>query len=178
MLALSAVVFRWPQLEPACVWATFLLILLYRFAVWSIYRQDSVPILRVATTDGDHSELISLAASIRMNASAKHSGYKVGAAVRGLSGKTYVGCNVEFDNYSNTIHAEEAALAAAVAGGETGVYAIAVVTGSSELAWPCGMCLQSLFELGGRDLLVIASNGNTSEVKRVGDLLPSGFRIG
>ena len=89
----------------------------------------------------------------------------------------YAGCNVEFDNYSNTIHAEEAAIASAVASGEKELAAVAVVTGVPDLAWPCGMCLQSLYEMGGPDLLVIAGAGNLQERKRMSELLPEGFRL-
>ena len=50
-------------------------------------------------------------------------------------------------------------------------------TSSENICWPCGMCLQSLFELGKGELKVIACNENSSETKTIGDLLPEGFRL-
>jgi cytidine deaminase len=97
--------------------------------------------------------------------------------VLGESGQTHAGCNVEFENYSNTIHAEEAAIAKAVAAGERSIRAVAVVTNGDSIAWPCGMCLQSLYEIGGERLRVIGSNGPQHEVKNIKELLPYGFRL-
>ncbi len=105
------------------------------------------------------------------------SDFPVGAAILSDTGKIYVGCNVEFDNYSNTIHAEEAAISAFIAAGEKHPVCIAVFTFDDEIWFPCGMCRQSLFELGGKDLKVIACNNTTCERKTMGELLPSGFHL-
>ena len=130
-------------------------------------------------TDGNMiDELLQHAMNAKLKARAHLSNYRVGAAVLGGSGAIFIGCNVEFDNYSNTIHAEEAALAHAVTSGETALRAIAVVTDGEELAWPCGMCRQSLHELGGTELIVITSNGKKTETRLMRDLLPVAFSLG
>lgn len=125
----------------------------------------------------DDQELVALATEAKQHALARLSGYKVGAAVVGDSGATYRGANVEFENYSNTIHAEEAAIAAAVCGGETRLIAVCVLTDGPTPTWPCGMCLQSLYEMGGDNLRVIAANGDKRQRKTLRELLPHGFSL-
>jgi cytidine deaminase len=80
------------------------------------------------------------------------SGYRVGAVVRGMSGALYLGGNIEFPgvNLSQTVHAEQAALANAFMHDEPGIEAMAVS------AAPCGHCRQFLFEFaGGRDIEIL-----------------------
>ena len=71
------------------------------------------------------------------------SNFYVGAVARGMSGKVYFGANFEFlgEALSFTVHAEQAAVVQAMAGGETGLEMIAVS------AAPCGFCRQFLNEL-------------------------------
>ena len=122
-------------------------------------------------------KLVDKAKAASINARAHLSGFKVGAAIVSEAGNIYTGCNIEFDNYSNTIHAEEAAISAFVSAGETCPVAIAVATHGHEVQFPCGMCLQSLFELGGPTLKVIACNNDKYKIKNISELLPSGFRL-
>jgi cytidine deaminase len=78
--------------------------------------------------------------------------FRVGAVVRGTSGKLYLGANIEFpgQSLSQTIHAEQAALANAFMHDETGVDAIAVT------AAPCGHCRQFLYEFAeGHDIAIL-----------------------
>ena len=80
------------------------------------------------------------------------SGYRVGAAVRGTSGAVYLGANLEFPgvSLSQTVHAEQAALANAFMHDEPGIEAIAVS------APPCGHCRQFLYEFAeGRDIEIL-----------------------
>ncbi len=171
--------------SPVVAWVVPVLLLLsvfgYRFMIRHVYRQatQQPQLARIPTKplEAADAELVAMAASAREKALAKLSGYRVGAAVLARSGHVYVGCNIEFDNYSNTLHAEEVALAAGVVSGETEFEAVAVVTEGPSLAWPCGMCLQSLYELGGKDLRVIASNSHRQEVKAMRDLLPHAFAL-
>ncbi len=69
--------------------------------------------------------------------------FKVGAICRGNSGNLYFGTNIEFVGQclKSTIHAEQAALANALSGNESGIRALAVT------APPCGHCRQFLNEL-------------------------------
>ena len=78
--------------------------------------------------------------------------FRVGAAVRGTSGAVYMGANIEFAgaSLSQTVHAEQAALANAFMQDEAGIEAIAVS------APPCGHCRQFLYEFAmGRDIDIL-----------------------
>ena len=63
--------------------------------------------------------LLKAATAVRDNAYAPYSHFKVGAAVRGASGRIYQGCNVENAAYPEGTCAEAGAIAAMVAAGET-----------------------------------------------------------
>ena len=63
-------------------------------------------------------DLVTAAAVVRENAHAPYSRFKVGAAVRGRSGKVYVGCNVENVAYPEGTCAEAGAIAAMDDAGE------------------------------------------------------------
>jgi cytidine deaminase len=97
------------------------------------------------------------------------SGYRVGAVVRGTSGAFYLGANIEFrgGSLSQTVHAEQAALANAFMHDEPGIEAIAVS------AAPCGHCRQFLFEFtGGRDIEILVPG---QPAITLGALLPRPF---
>jgi cytidine deaminase len=155
----------------------FIIVLIYRFIIHYAYK-DNIH-LASAKTDTMNQDmlLIEKAKSASKNAKAHLSKYTVGAAIRANNGKIYVGCNIEFDNYSNTIHAEEAAISALVTDGESKFDTIAVYTPGDKLEFPCGMCRQSLFELGGPNLRIIACNATKYEIKNITQLLPDGFRL-
>lgn len=121
-------------------------------------------------------ELVALAQQVREHAYAAYSGFPVGAALLGRSGKVYTGCNVENAAYPLTTCAERTAVVKAVSEGEREFEAIAVVTATG--ATPCGSCRQILREFAGPDgeLRVIVAdldgNSNTFSIK---ELLPHGF---
>lgn len=96
------------------------------------------------------------------------SNFYVGAVARGLSGKVYLGANVEFagEALSFTVHAEQSAIANAWMNGEEGIDRIAVT------AAPCGYCRQFLNELTTADRLEIQLPDGTF---RLADLLPHAF---
>ena len=128
-----------------------------------------------ATTAGDE-ELVRIAALARQRAYAPYSNYRVGAALRTARGKVTGGANVENASYGLTICAERAALFAAVNAGDKGFDGIAVV--ASDLAPPCGACLQVLSEFCGDDLrVVLAADDGRREVTRLGALLTRPFRL-
>ena len=124
-------------------------------------------------------ELIEAARAVRQNAHAPYSRYHVGAAVRGGSGKIYVGANVENASYGLALCAERSAVAAAISAGEKRIEAVAVETSTSPPAAPCGMCRQTLAEFG-RDDLPIALTNDKGERQdtTLGALLPHAFRSG
>lgn len=123
--------------------------------------------------------LIWQAEEIRLRAYAPYSKYLVGAAIS-TAGGVFLGCNVEAADYDGT-HAEEAALAAMVAGNCRAPLSIAVVGGlvgtPPMLVAPCGKCRQKLIEfasLSGVDLRVILTANKILGVP-ISKLLPYSF---
>ncbi|MFB6255270.1 MAG: cytidine deaminase, partial [Haloplanus sp.] len=60
------------------------------------------------------SELVQTARDALDEAYVPYSDYTVGAALRAADGTVFTGCNIENANYSNSLHAEEVAVAEAV----------------------------------------------------------------
>lgn len=89
-------------------------------------------------------ELINAAQEARERAYAPYSGYKVGAAIRSNSGKTWTGCNIENVVYGETMCAERTALFKMVS--EEGTHVAEVAVATKDGGTPCGSCLQVLFE--------------------------------
>ncbi|MBC7251403.1 MAG: cytidine deaminase [Anaerolineae bacterium] len=123
----------------------------------------------------EDSELIIEAAQVREYAYAPYSKYKVGAALLGISGRVYTGCNVENGVYPLGICAERAAVAKAVSEGERQFEAIAVVT--EDGGTPCGACRQVLSEFGLDIRVIIASTSGHIRVFTVRELLPEAFTL-
>jgi cytidine deaminase len=123
----------------------------------------------------EYESLIAAARQAREHAHAKFSNFKVGAALRASSGKTYGGCNVENATYGLTVCAERVAIFKAISEGERLFNAIAVVTDSNSLTPPCGACRQLIWEFCG-DVPVIMSNLlGKSEVLQMSALFPKPF---
>jgi cytidine deaminase len=121
-------------------------------------------------------ELIALAKQARDNAYAGYSGFAVGAALLGRSGRVFTGCNVENAAYPLTTCAERAAVAKAVSEGEREFEAIAVVTATG--ATPCGACRQILREFAGREgklRVIVADLDGNSRAFTIEELLPHSF---
>lgn len=119
-------------------------------------------------------ELVRLARAARANAYCPYSGYAVGAALLAVSGRVYVGANVESASYGATICAERAALAAAVSAGERRFAAIAVAAGDAP-ATPCGICRQLLAEFGDMTVIGAAAAGGGFVETTLAALLPAAF---
>ncbi len=128
------------------------------------------------TKNNTSQKLITLANDARANAYAQYSGYAVGAALLGKSGKIYTGVNVENAVYPLTLCAERVAIFKAVSEGEREFEAIAVVTDNG--GSPCGSCRQVLAEFG-LDIIVYIANGenNLLEEITVEALLPRSFGV-
>ena len=81
---------------------------------------------------------------------APYSGFNVGCAAVGESGKVYTGCNIENAAYPAACCAERTAVFKAVSEGERSIRAIAVVGGKNGTpegnCFPCGVCRQVLNE--------------------------------
>ncbi|NOC45264.1 MULTISPECIES: cytidine deaminase [unclassified Ruegeria] len=116
------------------------------------------------------------ALSVRENAYAPYSNFKVGAALRTSTGQIFSGCNVENVAYPEGTCAEAGAIAAMVAAGEQELTEVYVVASSPQPVPPCGGCRQKLAEFGKRDVKVTLATVDGAEFKTtIGDLLPGAF---
>jgi coenzyme F420-0:L-glutamate ligase/homotetrameric cytidine deaminase len=124
---------------------------------------------------GGYDDLIERATDARKTAYAPYSNFSVGAAVLSKSGKVYSAGNVENASSGAGICAERSALMQAVASGEKGLKAIAIVGDTPEPTAPCGICRQTIIEFG-PDIDVIMANlhGDTAMAK-ASELLPMAF---
>ena len=118
-------------------------------------------------------ELVERARDALDAAHAPYSEYRVGAALRTGDGAVYTGCNIENANYSNSLHAEEVAVAAAVKRGVRSFDRLAVTSSERDGVTPCGMCRQTLSEFCGSEFPVVCDEGETTIEYRLGDLLPN-----
>ncbi len=124
-------------------------------------------------------ELMQAAVEARKMAYAPYSGFRVGAALLGKSGKVYTGCNVENAGYSPTNCAERTALFKAVSEGEQEFVSIAIVGGRYEdiadFCAPCGVCRQALAEFCDGDFRVVLGTPERVQVFSFAQLLPFAF---
>ena len=118
-------------------------------------------------------ELIAGAIAARERAYAPYSRYKVGAALRGKSGRVYIGCNVENAAYGLAMCAERTAIFKAISEGERELEAIAVDTENG--GSPCGACRQVMMEFAPAMTVIIADTRGQARITTVRDLLPDGF---
>ncbi len=103
-----------------------------------------------------------------------YSEYRVGAALRTTDGEVFVGCNIENANYSNSLHAEEVAVAEAVKEGHREFDRLAVTSDARDGVTPCGMCRQTLAEFCDDDLTVVCDEGGDETTEyTLGELLPN-----
>ncbi len=120
--------------------------------------------------------LLKAATDVRKNAYAPYSNFKVGAAIRTVSGTVYSGCNVENVAYPEGTCAEAGAIAAMIAAGETEIAEALVIADSPMPVSPCGGCRQKLAEFSKGDVKITMTTiaGNTREIT-MADLLPGAF---
>ncbi len=127
-------------------------------------------------------ELVEKAKKAAEKAYAPYSGFTVGAALLGKSGRVYLGCNIENAAYTPTNCAERTAFFKAVSEGEREFVKIAVVGGReldfSRYCTPCGVCRQVMSEFCGEDFtVVLGKNEGEPKVMTLGELLPCGFSL-
>ena len=122
--------------------------------------------------------LVDAAREVREAAYAPYSNFKVGAAVRGVSGRIYRGCNVENVAFPEGTCAEAGAIAAMVAAGETELVEVAVIAASDRPVPPCGGCRQKLAEFGRGDTpVLLATTGGQTLATTIAELLPGRFEV-
>ena len=122
--------------------------------------------------------LLDAAREVRERAYAPYSKFRVGAAVRGASGRVHHGCNVENVAYPEGTCAEAGAIALMVASGETELVEVAVIADSPSPVPPCGGCRQKLAEFGRADTpVLLATTGGVTLATTIGELLPGRFDI-
>jgi cytidine deaminase len=116
-----------------------------------------------------------------------YSNYSVGAAILTFDGRIYTGCNIENCSYTQTIHAEQAALSKAISDGalrralDAGltqfnfVEALAFFSPKSADSWPSCNGRQFLSEFGLRMEVIGESKKGALIRKSLGELVPFSF---
>jgi cytidine deaminase len=106
---------------------------------------------------------------------APYSDFRVGAALVGVDGNVFSGCNVENSAYPAGICAERSALAAAVAAGVRQFELLVIATEADEATPPCGMCRQALVEFS-PGLEIVSCTKHGAETRwNLSALLPHPF---
>ncbi|WP_250137702.1 cytidine deaminase [Halorientalis salina] len=118
-------------------------------------------------------ELVERAREALDEAYAPYSEYRVGAAIRTVDGSVYTGCNIENANYSNSVHAEEVAISAAIKRGHRSFDRLAVTSSERDGVTPCGMCRQTLAEFCDESFPVVCDEGEETAEYALGELLPN-----
>jgi len=115
------------------------------------------------------------ALSVMQRAYAPYSQFRVGAALIGVDGRMFTGCNVENSAYPAGICAERSALAAAVAGGVTQFAMLVIASEADEPTPPCGMCRQALVEFAPALSIVSCTQHGGQAEWTLATLLPQPF---
>lgn len=121
-------------------------------------------------------QLIQKAKSVRKNAYAPYSNFKVSCALLSSTGKVYTGVNVENASYGLTTCAERMAVFTAVSQGERDFEKIAIVTNTEEPKYLCGACLQVLSEFCQDLKIICATVSGKRKNYTLKVLLPKAFK--
>lgn len=116
------------------------------------------------------------ALAARRNAYAPYSRFKVGAALLTDSGQVVRGCNVENASFGLSLCAERNAITTALTAGQRSYVAMAIATGTSPPAPPCGMCLQFLVEFCVDLPLLLVNEAGERKRARLKKLMSRPFR--
>ncbi len=121
-------------------------------------------------------EIMAAARAAMEKAYAPYSNFKVGAAVRGESGRIHAGCNVENAAYPEGWCAEASAIAAMLMAGETRITEVAVMGGGDKLCTPCGGCRQKLREFAADSTPIhVCGPEGLRRTITLGELIPLSF---
>ena len=128
----------------------------------------------------DDQLLIDAAKTVRGNAHAPYSGYRVGAALIDETGAIHSGCNVENAAFPEGTCAEANAIGSMVAAGGKRIVAIAAIGGADgiEACTPCGGCRQCILEFADENTrIILIGAGNTIDSYTIDELLPASFSL-
>ena len=118
--------------------------------------------------------LLDAAEKAKEFAYAPYSNFCVGAALLAKNGQIFTGVNIENDSYGATNCAERTAVFKAVSEGIREFEAIAILSDSDEIIYPCGICRQVLNEFVDDDFVVVCGNCKKEyKVYRFKELLPN-----
>lgn len=121
-------------------------------------------------------ELFEAALAAQANSYSPYSHYKVGAALRGASGRIYAAANVENAAYPQSSCAEASAISVMVAAGETKIVEVVTVCDGDAIGTCCGGCRQRLREFAALDTPVHAAGpGGIRATFTLAELLPYSF---
>jgi cytidine deaminase len=126
-------------------------------------------------------ELLNSARGASVQAYAKYSKIRVGAAIRTLKGNVFAGCNVENASLGLTQCAERNAIAAAVLAEGPGVRlaAVACVSSLAGPFSPCGACRQVIAEFSDAKTVIFFAGADGELVRETMiALLPQAFGLG
>ncbi len=122
----------------------------------------------------DEKRLLDAARQALKQAYVPYSNYRVGAALLGVDGKIYTGCNVENASFGLTNCGERTAVFKAVSEGCTQFKAIAIAANGFS-PWPCGACRQVLSEFCADIPIFVTWDDTHVEKTTLQDLLPHSF---
>lgn len=109
--------------------------------------------------------------------------HHIGAAIRGASGRIYLGLHLDTYVGRCSVCAEAVALGSALSAGETAIDAIVSVRhprpreqhAHPKVVSPCGICREMLTDFAPGSAVIMARNGDLVRVP-VADLLPEKYR--
>jgi cytidine deaminase len=120
-------------------------------------------------------ELLEKAREVQKKAYSPYSKFRVGAALEGVSGRIYQGCNIENASYRVTTCAEQSAISVAIAAGERNFTRLAIVADSPDPAAPCGACRQALVEFAPDLEVYSVSKTGVTQRWNIQELIPMAF---
>jgi cytidine deaminase len=95
----------------------------------------------------------------------------IGAAVLTINGQTHTGSIIETRDKIQTVHAEQLAISKAVAHNHEPIKKLAVYSSDGGI-WPCGACLQFLYEFSedGDPRILVKSDSEPAKTRSLSDL--------
>lgn len=123
----------------------------------------------------DYKKLVEMAYEAMEFAYVPYSKFNVGAALLTKTGKVYTGCNVECASFGATNCAERTAIFKAISEGEREFSAIAIVSRTKDITYPCGICRQVISEFADGDMDIILAKDMDYKVFKFSEIFPYTF---